>query len=245
MEDWQQRPSYPHKTEFKTQMKSYKLIHQLLNLVEEFERDSNGRELCLSDFSGFLINHLEHSDNSLGSSDIRFGELEEESQELAYQIDNAIGRLFVYMSRYAKSYIKKTLEDTPLQSPEDFTALAILLTHESLTKGELISRNIQEKTSGTEVIRRLLAAGLVKQWDDLTDKRSKRISITDNGKGLLHRVFADMNYVGKMVTGNLSYSEKLKLQYLLQKLETFHFQLHEDKLINTKEDIRSMALQNI
>lgn len=225
-------------------MKSYKLVHQLLNLVEEFERDSNGRELCLSDFSGFLINQLEHSDNFLGKSDIRFGEMEEKTQELAYQIDNAIGRLFVYMSRYAKSYIKKTLEDTPLQSPEDFTALAILLTHESLSKGELISRNIQEKTSGTEVIRRLLAAGLVKQWDDQTDKRSKRISITESGKGLLHRVFDDMNYVGKMVTGNLSYSEKLKLQYLLQKLETFHFQLHEDKVINTKEDIRSVALNS-
>jgi DNA-binding MarR family transcriptional regulator len=176
--------------------------------------------------------------------DVRFGEKEAAAQELAYQLDNAIGRLFVYMSRYAKSYIRKTLEGTPLQSPEDFTCLAILLTHESLTKGELISRNIQEKTSGTEVIRRLLAAGLVKQWDDQDDKRSRRISITESGKALLHQVFDDMNYVGKMVTGNLGLSEKLKLQYLLQKLETFHFQLHEDKVINSKEDIRSMALNN-
>lgn len=225
-------------------MKSYKLVHQLLNLVEEFEQENTGGELCLSDFSGFLINKLEHSDSCITSLDVRFGKMEGETQELAYQIDNAIGRLFVYMSRYAKSYIKKTLEGTPLQSPEDFTALAILLTHESLSKGELISRNIQEKTSGTEVIRRLLAAGLVKQWDDQTDKRSKRISITDSGKDLLHQVFDDMNYVGKMVTGNLSYSEKLKLQYLLHKLETFHFQLHEEKLITTKEDIRSMALNS-
>ncbi|HQT23220.1 MAG: hypothetical protein B7X86_09815 [Sphingobacteriales bacterium 17-39-43] len=225
-------------------MKSYKLVHQLLNLVEDFEQESTGRELCLSDFSGFLINKLEHSDASLTSLDARFGKREAETQELAYQIDNAIGRLFVYMSRYAKSYIKKTLEGTPLQSPEDFTALAILLTHDSLTKGELISRNIQEKTSGTEVIRRLLAAGLVKQWDDQTDKRSRRISITESGKQLLHWVFDDMNYVGKMVTGNLSYSEKLNLQYLLQKLEAFHFQLHEDKVINTKEDIRSIALNS-
>lgn len=225
-------------------MKSYKLVHQLLNLVEEFEQEYTGGELCLSDFSGFLINKLEHSDSYKTSLDVRFGKMEEETQELAYQIDNAIGRLFVYMSRYAKSYIKKTLEGTPLQSPEDFTALAILLTHESLSKGELISRNIQEKTSGTEVIRRLLAAGLVKQWDDQTDKRSKRISITDTGRDLLHQVFDDMNYVGKMVTGNLSYSEKLKLQYLLNKLETFHFQLHEEKLITTKEDIRSMALNS-
>ncbi|MCF8452077.1 MAG: winged helix DNA-binding protein [Pedobacter sp.] len=226
-------------------MKSYKLVHQLLNLVEDFEQESTGRELCLSDFSGFLINKLEHSDASLTSLDARFGKREAETQELAYQIDNAIGRLFVYMSRYAKSYIKKTLEGTPLQSPEDFTALAILLTHESLSKGELINRNIQEKTSGTEVIRRLLAAGLVIQWDDKTDKRSKRISITDTGKDLLHKVFDDMNYVGKMVTGNLGFSEKLKLQYLLQKLETFHFQLHEEKLINTKEDIRLMAVNRV
>jgi len=243
VEDWQPSPYYLYKIEFITQMKSYKLIHQLLSLVEEFEQENTDRELCLSDFSGFLINNLEHSDKSMTSLDIRFGKMEEETQQLAYQIDNAIGRLFVYMSRYAKSYIKKTLEGTPLQSPEDFSCLAILLTHESLTKGELISRNIQEKTSGTEVIRRLLAAGLVKQWDDQTDKRSRRLSITDDGKKLLHRVFDDMNYVGKMVTGNLSYSEKLNLHYLLQKLEAFHFQLHEDKVINTKEDIRSIALK--
>jgi len=223
-------------------MKSYELLHQLLNLVEQFEQESDGKEIFLHDFSGFLINHLEHSDSSLTSLDTRFGKKEAESQDLAYQIDNAIGRLFVYMSRYAKSYIKKTLEGTPLQSPEDFTCLAILLTHDSLSKGELISKNIQEKTSGTEVIRRLLSNGLVKQWDDQADKRSKRISITESGKKLLHRVFDDMNYVGTMVTGNLSYSEKLKLQYLLQKLETFHFQLHENKMINTKDDIRSMAL---
>jgi len=223
-------------------MKSYELLHQLLNLVEQFEQESDGKEIFLHDFSGFLINHLVHSDSSLTSLDTRFGKKEAESQDLAYQIDNAIGRLFVYMSRYAKSYIKKTLEGTPLQSPEDFTCLAILLTHDSLSKGELISKNIQEKTSGTEVIRRLLSNGLVKQWDDQADKRSKRISITESGKKLLHRVFDDMNYVGTMVTGNLSYSEKLKLQYLLQKLETFHFQLHENKMINTKDDIRSMAL---
>jgi len=223
-------------------MKSYELVYQLLNLVEQYEKDKDGKEIFLNDFSGFLINHLEHSDTTLTSLDFRFGDKEAESQELAYQIDNAIGRLFVYMSRYAKSYIKKTLEGTPIQSPEDFTCLAILLTHDSLSKSELISKNIQEKTSGTEVIRRLLFNGLVKQWDDQTDKRSKRISITESGKKLLLQVFDDMSYVGKMVTGNLSYSEKLKLQYLLQKLESFHFQLHEDKVINTKEDIRSMAL---
>jgi DNA-binding MarR family transcriptional regulator len=174
--------------------------------------------------------------------DVRFGSQEEKTQELAYQIDNAIGRLLVYMSRYAKSYIKKTLEGTPLQSQDDFTCLAILMTHESLSKSDLISRNMQEKTSGAEVIRRLLAAGMVKQWDDTIDKRSVRISITERGKELLHQVLDDMNHVGKIITGNLNYSEKLEFHYLLQKLETFHFQLHDEKVIQNKDDIRYFEL---
>jgi DNA-binding MarR family transcriptional regulator len=225
-------------------MKSYKLVHQLLNLVEELEKENKGKELGLSDFSGYLINSLSHSIQPVTSLDVRFGNQEAKTQELAYQIDNAIGRLLVYMSRYAKSYIKKTLDGTPLQSQDDFTCLAILLTHESLSKSDLISRNMQEKTSGAEVIRRLLAAGLVKQWDDTIDKRSVRISITDKGKELLHQVLDDMNHVGKMITGNLSYSEKLEFHYLLQKLESFHFQLHDEKVINTKEDIRFFELNN-
>ena len=218
-------------------MKNYKLIHQLLKLVEDFESENTDRELSLSEFSGFLINHLGQA-NSEAAADVRFGDKYDASTQLAYQIDNTIGRLFIYMSRYAKSYVKKTLDGTPLQSPEDFTCLAILLTHDSLSKSELISRNIQEKTSGTEVIRRLIHAGLVSQLNDVHDKRTKSISITDQGKQLLYRVFEDMNDVGKMVTGNLSLTEKLNLQYLLQKLDTFHYKLHEDKAIQGKDDIR-------
>jgi len=221
-------------------MKSYKLVYKLLNLVEKFEAENTDRELCLSDFSGFLINQLNES-NSATAADVRFGKNEDESQKLAFQIDNSIGRLFIYMSRYAKSYVKKTLDGTALQSPEDFTCLAILLTHDSLSKSDLINRNIQEKTSGTEVIRRLLQAGLVNQLDDENDKRSKRISITEQGKQLLYRVFDDMNDVGKMVAGNLSFTEKLNLQYLLQKLDAFHYKLHEEKAILTKVDIHTQA----
>jgi DNA-binding MarR family transcriptional regulator len=222
-------------------MQSYKLVHQLLSLVEEFEKKSPEKEIMLADFTGFLLNHLGATGSEQITPDIRFGDAEAEAIRLAYQIDNNIGRLFVYMSRYAKSYIKKTLEGTPLQTAEDFTCLAILLTHKNISKGELISRNIQEKTSGTEVIRRLIAAGLAEQWDDKNDKRGKRIAITQQGRELLYKIFDDMDYVGKMITGNLTFSEKLTLQHLLQKLESFHYGIHEKKLITTKDDLKQIA----
>lgn len=223
-------------------MKSYKLIHHLIDLVQKMEEENNGTEVSVQDFTGFLLTHVNDPvDADLSVGDVRFGGQEDNAQEIAFQLDNNISRLFIYMSRYAKSYIKKALDGTPLQSAEEFTCLAILLTHDHLSKTELINRNLLEKTSGTEVIRRLIAAGLVNQWDNLKDKRSKQIGITDEGKELLYRVFVDMNNVGKMITGKLTVAEKLTLQYLLQKLEDFHYEHHEKKTIATKADLKAFA----
>jgi DNA-binding MarR family transcriptional regulator len=233
-------------------MKSYQLIHELITLVEQFEQENPGRQISMQDFAGFLINTAgsptdrsptDRSPTDRIGNDVRFGENETTAQELAYQLDNHIGQLFVYMSRYAKSYIKKALDGTPLLTAEDFTALAILLTHDHLTKSELINHNLQEKTSGTEVIKRLLAAGLIKQWDDVNDRRSKQIAITDPGKQLLYQVFEDMNHVGKMITGKLTLSEKLTLHYLLQKLEDFHQEHYEMKTITSKADLKRVVEQ--
>lgn len=225
-------------------MKSYQLIHQLIDLVEQLEEENQDREISIQDFMGFLLNNVDDPAANLVNGEVRFGNSDRKALEIAYQLDNNIGRLFVFMSRYAKHYIKKALEGTPLQTGEDFTALAILLTHNHLSKSELISHNLQEKTSGTEVIRRLIAAGLVTQWDDIKDKRSKHIAITDNGKELLYQVFVDMNNVGKMITGKLTVAEKFTLQYLLQKLETFHLEHYEKKTIMTKADLKSFAEDN-
>ena len=193
------------------EMKSYKLIHQLITLVEDFENDSTDKEPSLQDFTGFLVNHLEQNPDESLDVDVRFGSKEPLAQQGAYQLDNSISRLFIYMSRYAKLYIKKALDDTPLQTAEDFTYLVILNTHDDLSKSELISRNLQEKTSGTEVIRRLISAGLVDQWDHETDKRGKRIAITLKGRKLLYQLFADIHDVSTIISGKLSTSEKLTL----------------------------------
>jgi DNA-binding MarR family transcriptional regulator len=222
-------------------MKSYQLIHQLIGLVEQLENENRGREVSIQDFTGYLLNTVADQNENLTNGEVRFGNNDTAALKIAYQLDNNIGRLFVFMSRYAKFYIKKALEGTPLQTSEDFTALAILLTHDNLSKGELISHNLQEKTSGTEVIRRLIATGLVREWNDVKDKRSKHIAITDKGKELLYSVFVDMNHVGKMITGKLTIAEKFTLQYILQKLENFHLEHYQKNTILTKTDLKNFV----
>lgn len=222
-------------------MKTYQLIHQLISLVERIEQENPGKEVSLADFSGFLLNDVVDHENAVMGTDVRFGKNESQAQELAYQLDNSIGRLFVYMSRYAKAYIKKALDGTAIHSAEEFTALSILLTHDHLTKSELISHNLQEKTSGIEVLRRLIGAGLVVQSDASIDKRSKSVAITSLGKEVLYDIFVDMNKVGKIITGRLTVAEKLTLHDLLQKLENFHLEHFRKKTITTKEDLRSFV----
>ncbi|MEJ5995655.1 MarR family winged helix-turn-helix transcriptional regulator [Pedobacter sp. Du54] len=219
-------------------MNTYQLINQLIQYVEEFDNSrTNNAMVSVENFTGFLNTKLANDKNSAAQHEVRFGNEESTAILNAYQLDNNIARLFVFMSRYAKSYIKKVLHNTNLASAEEFTCLAILLTHLSLTKTELMQLNLLEKTSGTEIINRLLANELAHQWDDINDKRSKRIAITEKGKELLYQVFTDMNHVGKLITGKLSLAEKFTLQYLLQQLENFHYEIHCKKSISNKEDI--------
>ena len=219
-------------------MNNYQLISQLINLVEEFDHShKNEGTISLENFTGFLNARLAGEKNSAAEIDVRFGDQAQETLPGAYQIDNNIAKLFIYMSRYAKSYIKKTLHGTGLASAEDFTCLAVLLTHSSLSKTALLQLNLLEKTSGTEVINRLLNNGFINQWDDEKDKRSKRIAITEKGKELLSQVFSDMNHVGKIITGKLTLSEKITLQYLLQRLENFHYEIYTHKFISDKADL--------
>jgi len=58
---------------------------------------------------------------------------------------------------------------------------------------------------------------------------------------LLYTVFEDMNHVGKMISGNLTVSEKLTLRYLLQKLEDFHQLHHQQKTIVSKADLKRLT----
>jgi DNA-binding MarR family transcriptional regulator len=219
-------------------MTSYQLISQLIHLVEDFDTArKKDEDITLDKFTTFLNTRVTPQQEKCSEKDIRFGDQESDALSGAYQIDNNIARLFVYMSRYAKFYIKKALHQTRLGSAEEFTCLAILLSHSSLSKTELIQLNLLEKASGTEIINRLLTNKLIKQWDDIKDKRSKRIAITEEGKKLLHLVFEDMNHVGKMVAGNLTTPEKLTLQQLLQQLENFHYDIYSNKQIAAKEDM--------
>ena len=84
-----------------------------------------------------------------------------------------------------------------------------------------------------EIIKRLLQNGLIDQFDDEQDKRSKLVKLNDKGKGLLYSIFGKMGKVSEIVTGDLETDEKIQLLYFLKKLDRFHHHI----FTNEKEEV--------
>lgn len=137
-------------------------------------------------------------------------------------VEALLSQLIAFLYRYAKGYIKKALDQTNLITIDDFGYLAGIWQRGGCTKTEIIEMNIHEKTTGMEVIKRLLNHELIEQIDDTHDRRSKRLLITDKGRGVLFGTFGEMRKASLIIAGNLNEVEKLQLLYLLQKLHHFH-----------------------
>lgn len=195
------------------------LLNQLVEHVFDFDSEfKSDTEYTMADFVGYL--NARHDSRP---SEIRNLAGKEESW-VKQHVDptTEISTLMVFMYRYAVVYFKKALKEGNINTLDEFSFLIVLMTYPSLTKTELINKLIMEKTSGTEVIKRLLKQGLISEFDNPHDKRSVLVVITELGKIELAELLPRMGLVGNVVVGNLTQAEISSLSYLLRKLDYHH-----------------------
>jgi DNA-binding MarR family transcriptional regulator len=218
-------------------MKKNEILTTIINRFFFFDDErGNQEEYSIDEFIGYLNTKSERHD-------LEIRKLSGEKKELfRFEYPSAardISILIVLMNRYAKWYIKKVLRDSLLQTPDEFSFLISLMTYNSLNKSELITKQIMEKTSGTEVINRLVKRGMIFETADQNDKRSKRVSITKSGREEIFRILPLMTKVTEIVVGNLSAEEINTLSYLLKKLDYFHNNIYLNKRGQPLNDILS------
>jgi DNA-binding MarR family transcriptional regulator len=200
-------------------MRTKALLQELIGLVDEYDASVPKEEaLTISDFIVFL-NRLEvHSDDN----------------KLNINISKNIGLLH----RYSKFYLKKLLKDTLLQTADEYSYLICLYHHDkSFTKTELNNMNVMEKTSGNEIIRRLLKSKLVKQQRDMSDKRSMLISITEKGKAEIAKIFPGLNKAAIILSGKLPAGEKAGFDNSLSTLCDYHHRIFIEQKCTSIDDI--------
>ncbi|WP_400190780.1 MarR family winged helix-turn-helix transcriptional regulator [Hymenobacter sp. B81] len=194
----------------------YALLKQLLEQAEAFEqqRAAAGSPADLAAFAAWLYGRVGAPPAPRGPA--------APADVPSMPPEAEISKLLIFLTRYARSYIRRGLAGTPLLTPDDFAYLATVMGHQPLSKTELIARNIHEKATGTEVIKRLLARGLVAEQPHHTDRRSKLLTLTEAGGAVLRQVFGRMGQAAQLVAGDLTAAERVQLLYLLQKLDAFH-----------------------
>jgi MarR family transcriptional regulator, lower aerobic nicotinate degradation pathway regulator len=212
----------------------YELLQQVVGHLEQFENESIGQQNDLPHFVAYLNQQLVKENSPAASN----AEAKVEKHET---IEALLAQLVAFNYRYAKVYIKKGLEHSPLINLDDFGYLAGIWRTGGCTKTEIIERNIHEKTTGMEIIKRLYNNGLITQTDDLTDRRSKQLQITEKGTSLLLHSLEQMHKASQVIAGNLTAAERMQLLYLLQKLHLFHNPL----FLNQREASLEKLLESI
>lgn len=208
-------------------MTKSEILTTLINKFFSFDAErSNHDEYSLDEFIGYL--NSKSVSQELVMREIS-GENKEWFKDEYRNSASDISILIVLMNRYAKSYIKKVLNESKLQTSDEFAFLITLMTCDNLTKSELIAKQVMEKTSGSEVIRRLVKRGMIAETADQNDKRSIRVAITKSGRNEILKILPLMSKVTKIVVGNLTEEEINTLSYLLKKLDYFHNDIYLNK----------------
>lgn len=198
---------------------NYELLKDAIQLLEKFDTPEN-KKIFSNNIEGFKSwicrnNSFNYDQN-----------LNWEGRDNGRSADSVISTLLVHMNRYAKSYSKAAIQFSDFSTQDEFIYLINLNAFGAMSKMELIKKNVHDKPAGMQIINRLIKQGWVIQKDSLLDKRSKVVSITQEGSEALENQMDSIRKATKMVVGNLTESEKIQLIYLLEKLEYFHLPIY-------------------
>jgi len=203
---------------------NYSMLRDVINLVEEFE-NQNTDLVFSNDINGFK--QWVQSKNTICLKD---NEFTYEGKENGRSMESVISTLLVHLGRYAKLYSKSVIYNSNFTTQDEFIFLITLKTFGKMSKMELIKRNIQDKPNGIQIINRLIRQGFVNQENDLQDKRSKILTITELGLSTLENKMDEIRKATNIVSGNLTNQEKKQLINLLNKLEQFHLPIYHQNI---------------
>ena len=188
---------------------SYPLLHELLDLVERYEEFRGNAEQSMSNFLRFADQTLEQQTS--------YEEPKAGMRGHAY-LNAMIARDISFVYRYMRYFVRKAIKDTPLQTIDEYSYLITFMAKGEMTKTELNNYNVIEKTSGSEIIRRLLKGGLISQTRNLQDRRSLLLSITPKGREVVKELLPRMQQSSDLLLRDLSWDQKIFLHSLHEQL---------------------------
>lgn len=197
---------------------TFAFLQELLSLAEAYEQSGGPTQrLDREDFVSWLLNSRRSRE---GNAPV--------ATENGPSPNGLIAMYLSFMARYAQFYSRRLFKDSTLYSEDDWGVLVSLYPYGKSSKTEVIKRCIMEKSSGNEVLKRMLRVGLLQEESNPEDGRSKLIALTDAGRTAFESVQNGIQRLSNLVVADLEEAEKQQLLQILLKLHRFHKPVFEE-----------------
>ncbi|MBC7889784.1 MAG: winged helix-turn-helix transcriptional regulator [Ferruginibacter sp.] len=130
------------------------------------------------------------------------------------------------LSKMFRWYAKDILQANGISSIDEYFFLISINKIGTPSKTEVYADTITEINTGTQMMKRMIRAGLIEETADRQDKRVHRVKLTPKGKKTWENFFQQSVSDLKLKAGNLSETEKKELIRLLTYLEKFHTDIY-------------------
>lgn len=180
---------------------------ELVNLWGAFEKKYPGGTI-----DDFCRHHLAQKKEMKSTKPLVGGVVPAITDGLLLKI---IGRI----SKLNMAYANKALNDTGLHQIEEFGMMVTIRQGKNLKKTEIIYANLFELSSGTDMLNRLKKRGLIKEYDDKEDKRSKRIELTAKGEKVVEQSKRRIEQNAEMLMHDMNEDDKKLCIQLLKDVE--------------------------
>jgi MarR family transcriptional regulator, lower aerobic nicotinate degradation pathway regulator len=214
----------------------YQKLWEVVQLWDKYESES--ATPSVGDFGNWLVaSHLANDDDvrepdvAVRVDGVQFplrqlpqiGDVYDENEPDAIPIEAVILTLIRRLYRFSTIYSKKALAEFELGSNEDYVyLLSLFYDMREPRKSELVEAHLSEFSSGIEVIKRLIKTGLVEEFDDTGDRRSKRVKITEKGREVMLKSMLPLKDILATLFAGMRRAEKNHLAKLMLSMDERH-----------------------
>jgi DNA-binding MarR family transcriptional regulator len=134
-------------------------------------------------------------------------------------VDGLLMKIIGRISKLNMLYANMALKGTDLNQIEEFGMLVTIRQEKNPRKTEVIYANLFELSSGTDMLNRMKKRGLIREYDDKEDKRSKRIELTPKGEKVVEVCSKRIKKNAMLMTHALRDDDKELCVQLLKSIE--------------------------
>lgn len=133
--------------------------------------------------------------------------------------DGLLMKIIGRISKLNMAYANLALKGTGLYQIEEYGILQTIKREKNPRKTEVIYANLFELSTGTDMLNRIKKRGLIKEYNDPGDKRSKRLELTAKGEKAATAASIKIKMNATMLMKELSTDDKELCIQLLKNTE--------------------------